>query len=80
MENWQLIDEAKDLIKECRSLTEFEAMKVLLLKQQNEIIKKSFWTRTSNSNIFEDIAENINDLKDELSDIHSALERIAFNQ
>jgi recombinational DNA repair protein (RecF pathway) len=80
MENWQLIDEAKDLIKECRSLTEFEAMQVVLLKQQNEIIKKSFWTRTSNSNIFEDISENINDLKDELSDIHSALERIAFNQ
>lgn len=74
MELWQLIDEAKELHKECNSLTEYEALQLVIGLQRNQILKNAFWTRTSNKNIFEDIAENVSEITEQLKYIDQTLE------
>ena len=75
MEIWQLIDEAKELHKECNSLTEYEALQLVIGIQRNYILKYAFWTRTSNKNIFEDLAENISEITEQLKYIEQHIER-----
>lgn len=74
MELWELIEEARELHKECNSLTEYEALQLVIGIQRNKILKNAFWTRTSNKNIFEDIAENVSEITEQLKYIDQTLE------